>query len=204
MKIRTLIIIILISSVLCGSIFGANEEKQRLKDKKILMIIGSSNYRDEELLEPKKIFEDEGAKVVIASTTLEPIKGMLGKIVKADILIDDVKVDDYEAIIFVGGAGAKEYWDNEKAHQIAKDAIEKEKKLGAICIAPVILAKAGVLKDKKATVWKSERKQLTDKGAEYTGKYLEVDGNIITADGPQSARYFGLAILNALLNKEEK
>jgi len=202
-KLKSLIILLSILILFSSFIYANQKEMKRLEGKKILMIIGSKDFRDEELLEPKKIFEDEGAKVIIASSTLEPIKGMLGKIIKADILIDDVKVDDYDAIIFVGGIGAKEYWENTTAHKIAKEAIEKDKKLGAICLAPVILAKAGVLKDKKATVWKSERRQLTDNGAQYTGKYLEVDGNIITADGPESARYFGLAILDALLKPEK-
>jgi len=202
-RLKLLIILLIIAVTISFPLFSNEREMKRLEGKKILMIIGSQNFRDEELLEPKRIFENEGGKVVIASSTLEPIKGMLGKIVKADILIDDVKVDDYDAIIFIGGIGAKEYWENETAHKIAKESIEKGKKLGAICLAPVILAKAGVLKDKNATVWKSEKKQLTENGAKYTGKYLEVDGNIITADGPENARYFGLAILDALLKSKE-
>ena len=54
--------------------------------KKILMIIAHQNFRDEELLIPKKLFENEGYEVIIASTSLEPAKGMLGAVVTPKIL----------------------------------------------------------------------------------------------------------------------
>jgi protease I len=171
-------------------------------DKKILMIIASQNFRDEELLIPKKLFEKEGYSVVIAGTSLKPAKGMLGAVVTPQILIDQVKVDEYSAIVFVGGVGAKEYFNNSIAHKIAKEAVSKNKILAAICIAPRILAEAGVLKGKKATVWVSEEKILEEKGANYTGKSVEVDGNIVTGSGPQAAEEFAKIIIKLLKAKK--
>jgi protease I len=171
-------------------------------DKKILMIIASQNFRDEELLIPKKLFEKEGYSVVIAGTSLKPAKGMLGAVVTPQILIDQVKVDEYSAIVFVGGVGAKEYFNNSIAHKIAKEAVSKNKILAAICIAPRILAEAGVLKGKKATVWVSEEKILKEKGAYYTGKPVEVDGNIVTGSGPQAAEEFAKIIIKLLKAKK--
>ena len=171
-------------------------------DKKILMIIASQNFRDEELLIPKKLFEKEGYSVVIAGTSLKPAKGMLGAVVTPQILIDQVKVDEYSAIVFVGGVGAKEYFNHPLAHKIAKEAVSKNKILAAICIAPRILAEAGVLKGKKATVWVSEGKTLEEKGAHYTGKPVEVDGNIVTASGPQAAEEFAKIIIKLLKAKK--
>jgi protease I len=171
-------------------------------DKKILMIIASQNFRDEELLIPKKLFEKEGYSVVIAGTSLKPAKGMLGAVVTPQILIDQVKVDEYDAIVFVGGVGAKEYFNNSIAHKIAKEAVSKNKILAAICIAPRILAEAGVLKGKKATVWVSEEKILEEKGANYTGKLVEVDGNIVTGSGPQAAEEFAKIIIKLLKAKK--
>jgi protease I len=171
-------------------------------DKKILMIIASQNFRDEELLIPKKLFEKEGYSVVIAGTSLKPAKGMLGAVVTPQILIDQVKVDEYDAIVFVGGVGAKEYFGNPLAHKIAKEAVSKNKILAAICIAPRILAEAGVLKGKKATVWVSEEKILEEKGAHYTGKPVEVDGNIVTGSGPQAAEEFAKIIIKLLKAKK--
>ncbi|MCD6213570.1 MAG: DJ-1/PfpI family protein, partial [Candidatus Desulfofervidus sp.] len=51
---------------------------------------------------------------------------------------------------------------------------------------------------KKATVWSSEASQLKSLGAIYTGKPVERDGLIITANGPQAAKKFGETILATL------
>jgi protease I len=170
----------------------------KLKEKKALMIIAERNFRDEELLEPKKILEDREIKVTIASTSLQDSRGMLGATVKPDILLSSVKVQDYDVIIFVGGSGASQYWNDSLAHSIAKEAMQKDKILCAICIAPVTLANAGVLSGKKATVFSSEISKLETKGATYTGKPVQVEGKIITGEGPQSAEQFGEAIVKVL------
>lgn len=169
--------------------------------QKAVMIVSSKNFRDEELLLPKEILETKGVKVILASSSLSPSRGMLGTVVKPDILIEDVKVEDYEAVIFVGGVGAKEFWDNPVAHNIILQAKAAGAVIGAICIAPVTLAKAGVLKEKRATVWPGASPELEANGAIYTGNDLEIDGNIITANGPQSAKKFGRALLKALVSR---
>ncbi|GAH23498.1 unnamed protein product [marine sediment metagenome] len=175
----------------------------KLKEKKALMIIAERNFRDEELLEPKKILEDREIKVTIASTSLQDSRGMLGATVKPDLLLSSVKVQDYDVIIFVGGGGASQYWNDPLAHSIAQKAVQKDKILGAICIAPVTLANAGVLSGKKATVFSSEIGKLETKGATYTGKPVQVEGKIITGEGPQSAEQFGETIVKALENLPE-
>ncbi len=186
--------------ILIMMILLSNNIGEAKMGKKILMIIASQNFRDEELLIPKKLFEKEGYQVVIASSSLKPAKGMLGALVTPQILIDQVNVDDYDAIVFVGGIGAQEYFHNPVAHKIAREAVVKGKVLGAICLAPRILAEAGVLKGKKATVWQSEGKALEEKGAIYTGKPVEIDGKIVTGAGPFAAEEFAKAILNLLKN----
>ncbi|RLE10340.1 DJ-1 family protein [Candidatus Aerophobetes bacterium] len=165
--------------------------------------MAEKNFRDEELFEPKKILEAEGVKVIVASTSFNIARGMLGGKVKPDMLLSEIKVDDYDAIIFVGGSGASQYWNDSLAHNIAKEAVEKNKVLGAICIAPVTLANAGVLRGKKATVWPSERGKIEARGAIYTGESVQIEGKIITAEGPQAARKFGEAIAKALSNNRD-
>jgi len=71
------------------------------------MVIASQDFRDEELLTPKEILENKGVKVTIASSSLDTATGMLGAKVKPDILIEDVNVNDFDAVIFVGGAGGE-------------------------------------------------------------------------------------------------
>jgi protease I len=179
--------------------YGYSQEGGQMLKKKVLMIIASDGFRDEELLKPKEIFERNGFEVTVASTSLNTAKGMLGTKIKPDILIQDVNVSDYSAVVFVGGVGASVYWDDPLAHKLATDAYNRGKIVSAICIAPVTLAKAGLLSSKKATVWEQEKEQLKKYGAIYTGKPVEKDGKIITANGPFSAEEFARAILEELL-----
>ena len=171
---------------------------QSVKGKKAVMIIAQNNFRDEELLKPKEVLEKNGVIVTVASSSLKESTGMLGAKVKPDILFTNINVADYDAVIFVGGSGASEYWDNPTAHKIANEANNAKKIVGAICIAPVTLAKAGLLKDKKATTFSSTINDIKSAGAKYTGAEVEIDGNIITASGPAAAQKFGETIVKAL------
>jgi len=167
--------------------------------KKVVMIIAPENFRDEELLEPKRILTEKGVNVKIASASLETAKGMLGAEVNPDMLISDIKPEEWDAIILVGGTGASKYWDDASVHSILTDAVKLNKIVGAICIAPVTCANAGILAGKQATVSESEAEKLKDKGAKYTGASVQKDGNIITANGPPAAKEFGNTIAQALL-----
>jgi len=169
--------------------------------KKVVMVIAENNFRDEELLEPKKILEENGIEVTVASTSLNYSKGMLGAKYKPERLLSDINAADFDAVIFVGGGGASQYWDDPVAQKLAQDAFKANKVLAAICIAPVTLAKAGVLKGKRATVWSSEGDKLKASGATYTAKAVEKDGNVITASGPSAAAEFAEEIVKALKSK---
>lgn len=122
-------------------------------------------------------------------------KGMFGGTVKPDTTLEDVDVSRFDALVFVGGSGAKIYFDDPTAHRLAREAYENGRVVAAICIAPSTLANAGLLGGKKATCFPSESQNLREKGAVYTGKPVEQDGRIVTADGPGSAREFGLDVL---------
>lgn len=163
------------------------------------MIISFQDFRDEECFIPRSIFLNEGIEVNIVSTKKGQALGSYGGIIDVDMTIDELNVSDYDAIVFVGGSGAVGYADNEKAHEIAKQA----KVLGAICIAPTILARSGVLKGKRATVWstsmdKGPIKILEQEGAKYESKPVVIDDNIVTANGPNAARKFGEEIVRLL------
>jgi len=165
--------------------------------KKVLLII-SDGFRDEELLQPKEIFQNAGLEAKLAAVSLDEAKGMLGAKAKPDILLGDARADDYCAIVFVGGSGSSLYWDNYLAHKLAQDALDLNRVIAAICIAPVTLARAGVLKGKRATVSAYEAGELKAAGANYTGRPVERDGNIITASGPTAAKEFAEEIVRAI------
>ena len=166
--------------------------------KKVLMVIASDQFRDEEYQKPRALLEAAGIQVTVASSKLAEATGMLGAKVKPDILLKDAKMDDYDAVVFVGGMGATEYWENPTAHALAKKAHDSGKLTSAICLAPMTLANAGLLKGKKATIWKDAVNDFKTKGVLYTGKSVEKDGKLITGSGPDAAEEFGRALVDAL------
>ncbi len=174
-----------------------------MSGKKILMVIAPVNFRDEEFLEPKKVFENSGASVEVASKDVKEATSMIEKIkIKVDLDIEEVNVTNYDAIVFIGGSGASVYYDDQTALDIARESYEKSKIVAAICIAPGILAKSGILEGKKATIWDPGEGNfieiLKESGATYTGADVEQDGKIITANGPKAATKFGERILENL------
>ncbi|MFQ6137017.1 MAG: DJ-1/PfpI family protein [Candidatus Hydrothermarchaeales archaeon] len=172
-----------------------------MNEKKILMVIAPRNFRDEEILRPKKIFEDSGAEVVVASTSTGTAMGMLGARIDPDISLDQVDAKDYDAIVVVGGGGSKQYlWDNALLQDIVREAHGEGKVVAAICISPVVLAKAGLLKGKEATVFPSSdtHRELEKNGAIISSQETVVSGNIVTGRGPESAEEFGYRVIETL------
>lgn len=164
----------------------------------VLMIIAPERFRDEELFETQAELLQAGHRTVIASTRNGPCTGSRGGQAVAEVALEQVHAADYDAVVFVGGGGSKLLFDNQAAWQIAQEAAHHERVLAAICLAPVILARAGVLADKNATVAGTEAKTIEDHGAHYTGPGVTVDGKLITANGPKSARLFGQQICTVL------
>jgi len=169
-----------------------------LSSKKVLMILAPKDFQDQEFSKPKDLLEAKGVKVTIASTTLKEAIGMYGSKVKPDILIKDAKAADYDAVVFIGGNGALALVDNPQALSLAIEAKKYNKVIGAICVAPMILAKAGVLEGKKSAVSSYGKSVLKKRGAVCTGKSVEIDGKIVTGSGPGAAEEFGEALIKTL------
>jgi len=178
--------------------------------KKIAMIISPKGYQDVEFGAPYKYFKDQGATVDVYSTKKGTAYGSVGGTFNVEHTLSELNVSNYNAIVFVGGPGTPLLRSDPNSEKIAKDTISAGKILGAICWSPTILAKAGVLKGKNATVWygpDSEFGMLTSEyleqqGAKYTGQSVTVDGNIITADGPTSAQKYADALWKKLIEKQ--
>jgi protease I len=170
--------------------------------KRVVMIIAPERFADLEYSEPRAVFDGRGFEVIVASASLDMATGASGSEVQPDILVSDIVVADYDAIVFVGGGGCEVYWDDPQAHRVAQETVAEKKLLAAICAAPVTLAQAGVLEGKEATVydgsWKDGIAALEAGGATYVNATVVRDGLIITANGPPASREFGEAIAGAL------
>lgn len=177
--------------------------REYLKGKKIALIIAFRDFKDEEFLIPKKTLESAGAEIEIVSTKKGIAIGSNGKTVKVGTVLSDLQTQDFDAIVFIGGSGVPAHLDNSDSYRIAQNAKQEGKVVAAICISPLILAKAGILQKKKATVWSSPlNKQpariLQEKGAIYEKKDVVIDGKIVTANGPAAAKEFGEKLLELL------
>lgn len=209
------IIAIIVISVLIYQILIKEEKKappeitmpeKSLENKKVAMVIAFKDFRDEEYFVPKEILEEVEAEVKTASNKMGTAIGADGGEVEVDLLLSDLNPADFDAIVFIGGPGCLDNLDNEESYRVVKETVSRNKVLAAICISPVILAKAGVLEGKKATVWsspmdKSPVKILEENGAIYQDELVVVDGKIITANGPAAAKKFGEAIVEVLTGK---
>ncbi len=166
---------------------------------KVLFVIAHKDFRDEELLVPRHLLSEHD--ITIASTETTTARGSLGAELNPDITLEQAleRINEFDAVIFVGGPGAKVYFDDSTAHNIARGA---KNVLAAICIAPMILANAGVLEGKRVTVWDDGRgtqiKYLESKGIGVIDQPVVIDGNIVTANSPSAARAFGSAIKDKL------
>ncbi len=206
-KIAVLLIILLMAVVLAGCVKSDEQEKiipmEIISSKKAVLIIAFEGFQDFEYDETRRILESSGVEVTVASSKKGSAVGKLGQQVEVDLTLDQVKPDDFDAIVFIGGPGASEYESDPLAHKLAQLAMEQNKVLGAICLAPTILAKAGVLENKRATVWSDPLAQemieiLKSQGADYTDEAVVIDGKLITANGPSAAKEFGQKIVEAL------
>lgn len=175
----------------------------KMKNKQVLFIIASRDFRDEEYFIPRDILEENGFQITVASDRRGVAIGVHGNDVSIDLEGKDIDISKFVAVIFVGGAGAIKYLDNNIFYQVARDTLTKDIFLAAICIAPLILANAGILNGKKATIWSSAEEKkpikiLKEKGAIYKEEGVVCDGNIITASGPDQATLFAQKILEVL------
>ena len=173
------------------------------ENKKIAMIIAFKDFRDEEYFKPRQIFEAAGADVKTVSNEKGTAIGADGGEVEVDLLVSEINPASFDAVVFIGGPGCLENLDNEDSYQVVKDTISQNKVLASICISPTILAKAGVLAGKRATVWtspldKSAVRVLEDNGAIYEDKPVVIDGKIVTGSGPDAAEEFGKKIIQVL------
>jgi protease I len=155
-------------------------------------------------------FEEAGYRVLVASDA-ESVVTPCGRGVReipVDLALADVDVEDYDAIVYVGGYGCQTQWDDEGAHRIARDAVEREVILGAIGCAPTILAHAGVLEGRETAICQTDAavkggldycEVLESLGAICSNRGIVRDGLIVTAR-PQSY-LFVPAVLETLVSQ---
>ena len=168
---------------------------------KILIVIAPEKFRDEEYSVPAAALQKAGIGYDVASKKRGVCTGMLGTKVNAPLSFEDVEPKTYDGILIVGGGGAQEHlWDEDLLMPIVKMFHQSGKVVAAICLASVVLARAGILKGKNATYFESPAsyKEMKIGGAVIVNASVVKDGRIITANGPAASKAFADAVVQAL------
>src|SRR5574341_321752 len=167
-----------------------------LSDKKVLMVVALSDFDGTEFETTRKVLEGRGIQVKVASAALATARATTGLMVRPDVSLDDIKTWEYDAVVFVGGPGARQLFDHEKATKLAKDC--EYKILGALGLGPGILARVGVVKGKRVTADSSVASLLQEMEGRFTAQPLEVDEKLVTAQSGRYAEHFANAVIQAL------
>ncbi len=171
----------------------------------VAIIIANEGYQPIEYSIPKKILANAGYIVTTASDLPALAVASDNSTTKVDLVINDIVVEEYAAIIFAGGAGALDHLDNEETYKLIRKADKKKLIIGAICISTRILANAGILKGKKATGWDKDGELAgiyKKAGVIYEQQGVVVDGRYVTAVDPSVAEAFANQLVTMLEEKK--
>lgn len=166
----------------------------------MLLILPAQDFNEQEYLIITNALERAGIKIFIASDANTLCVGSGGLKVKNDIQFYNIHESNFGGIIFIGGKGTRNYWNNPRLHSTAQNFVKKRKLVGAICSAPVILAKAGLITE-CATCYEEDKKELEKEGVEYKDTPVVINKNIITAQNPAAAPEFIKLFLHELAKR---
>jgi len=127
-----------------------------------------------------------------------------------DTLIDDIKVDDYDALAIPGGAEEFGFYEeaySEKFLEIIKHFDTKKKPIATVCVAALAVGKSGILQNRKATTYHLNKgyrqEQLKIFGVNVVNEPIVVDKNIITSYCPETAPHVAFMLLEWLTSKQQ-
>lgn len=168
---------------------------------KTIIVLFAEGFEQIEALAPVDLLRRAGFSVITASIGASKwVTSSHNLKIETDTLLTDLPMQAADMIFLPGGPGTKNY----EQQPLVKTFIElhavQNKYLAAICAAPSVFGKMGLLKGKKATAFPGYENSL--EGATFTGNEVEVDGLFITGRGAGCSIDFGLALVECLSNKE--
>ena len=174
-----------------------------------VLILATDGFEQSELMKPKANLEDAGIETTVASLEDGEITGWndknWGDKVSVDITVDEVEVDDYDALLLPGGQINPDILRmNERAVAIVRGFDMANKPIAAICHAPWMLVEADIVKGKTVTSWPSVRTDLANAGANVVDQEVAEDGNLITSRNPDDIPAFSKALISRLGGEMKK
>ncbi|HBG6082502.1 TPA: DJ-1/PfpI family protein [Clostridioides difficile] len=130
--------------------------------------------------------------------------------VLVDKTIEEVCVDDYDALAIPGGFEEFGFYDeayDSSFLNLIREFNSKEKIIASICVAALPVVKSGVLKNRKATTYHlkngKRQRQLSEFDVNVVNEPIVVDKNIITSYCPETAPHVAFKLLEMLTSKEQ-
>ncbi|QPJ63303.1 MAG: DJ-1/PfpI family protein [Candidatus Nitronauta litoralis] len=168
--------------------------------KKVLIPL-APGFEEIETITVVDVLRRAGARVILGGTERGPIKGSRGILVMPDAPLEIQSPKDFDMIVLPGGQpGTTNLENNPGLIHFLKTMNQEQKHIAAICAAPLVLQKAGLIKNKNITSHPSVEKQLKVKG--YLDERVVVDGNFTTSRAPGTAMEFALKLVELLYNPE--
>ncbi len=169
---------------------------------KRVMVLLAENHEEVEALMPVDLMRRAGLEVVLVSVTGQlEVTGSHNITVKTDALLENVTAEEADAVMLPGGMpGTLNLRDNALVEKLVTDMYGAGKIVSAICAAPIVLGKYGILEGRKATCYPGFEEQLN--GGEFVDEMAVVDGNVITSRGLGTSMEFGFALIEQLVSKE--
>ena len=168
----------------------------------MIAVLLADGFEEIEALVPVDILRRAGLDVKTVAIGSKIAVGSHGIPVVCDITKDEVALDAVSAVIFPGGMPGSLNLDASDFSSKIIDAVKKNGGIiAAICAAPLVLGRRGLLEGKRATWYPGFENELV--GATTRGASVEVDGNIVTARGMGVALEFALTLVKLILGEEE-
>ncbi len=166
--------------------------------KKVLVPL-IDGFEEIEAITSIDLLRRAGIEVTTAGIAKRSATGSHQLTVETDTLFDPARARDADMILLPGGPGTKNLAAVPGLDALLKEFAAAGKPLAAICAAPSILAKAGLLEGKRAVCFPTVESAMT--GARLSHDPVAVDGNIITSRGAGTAVPFALAVIALLLGQ---
>jgi 4-methyl-5(b-hydroxyethyl)-thiazole monophosphate biosynthesis len=167
------------------------------------LVILAPGFEEMEAVTVIDVLRRCGIKVTVAGLLSDLVEGAHNIKIMPDKAIEQVHMRDFDAIVLPGGSpGFTNLRRDERVLHIIKRTSDSGKLVTAICAAPVVLSDAGVLKNRKCTIYPGMESEVEKDSGKVLDDFVVVDGNVITSRGPATALLFALKIAERLVGKE--
>ena len=143
-----------------------------------------------------------GIHVVTAGLDEQPVRASRGVVLLPDMTLEQALQSDYDMVVLPGGLpGADHLGDDARVIGLLQEMAAADKYTAAICAAPRVLARAGLLDGKRATSYPGALETAAVPGLDYSEEAIVTDGNVVTSRGPGTAMDFALHLIELLVGK---